>query len=184
MIEEEREEGIRSINRPVVRPRWFNLRICVFGLARGEIRERKRNPGDQGPGDLREDTRQASGFGVVACKTTERYLSVARFDPVGSGYPFIVSPRKNRVLARGKRYKYFNKHSTVPFVEMVPHSIESVAVDWPVDLRERSGLSILDRLCLACDSLSVVSRRFICELIWLRILLFIRNDLNHGVDSL
>lgn len=33
---------------------------------------------------LREDTRQASGFGVAACKTTERCPSAfRRFDPVG-----------------------------------------------------------------------------------------------------
>lgn len=109
-----RRGGIRNINRRLVRSRWFNLRICVWIgrkiLEREREREKKESR-DQGPGDSREDTRQASGFGVVACKTTERYLSVARFDPVGSDYPFIVSPRKNRVLARGKRYKYFNKHS-------------------------------------------------------------------------
>lgn len=46
---------------------------------RGIQRERE----DRARG-LREDTRQASGFGVAACKTTERYPSAfRRFDPVG-----------------------------------------------------------------------------------------------------
>lgn len=45
---------------------------------------------------LREDTRQASGFGVAACKTTERYPSAfRRFDPVGFCLPVCRSPSKS-----------------------------------------------------------------------------------------
>jgi len=37
---------------------------------------------------LQEDTRQASGFEVAACKTTKRYPSAfRRFDPVGFCLP-------------------------------------------------------------------------------------------------
>lgn len=130
----------------------------MFGLAERGWRERKRNPGTKDSGDSREDTRQASGFGVVACKTTERYLSVARFDPVGSDYySFIVNPRKNRVLARGKRYKYFNKHSTESSAFPIKLASRS---DYPffdpsTSTSQRSNYIVLHDVAAALKSLSL-----------------------------
>jgi len=69
------------------------FRLAEDGLKKKKEKEEKErreesNVSEDRARGLREDTRQASGFEVAACKTTERYPSAfRRFDPVGFCLP-------------------------------------------------------------------------------------------------